>query len=185
MRDVPYSIIFFPGYAVLKDKLSDENGHAGIGQIIVAGECSLTCVRVCACACVCVRVCVCARARVRVRVCVSVCVRVCACVHARAKMCYDAGDVRIVPRPASRNASAAWVSVDARYPCHLYCVAHDPLSHPCTLPPSQLSCSTVPRRRHSRRYCSVGVHSRRLHQVAVPGRKLAVQHNYGDVQNDG
>jgi hypothetical protein len=37
MRDVPYSMIFFPGYAVIKDQLSDEHGHAGIGSIIAAG----------------------------------------------------------------------------------------------------------------------------------------------------
>ena len=37
MRDVPYSMIFFPGYAIVKEQLSDENGHAGIGSIIAAG----------------------------------------------------------------------------------------------------------------------------------------------------
>jgi solute carrier family 25 aspartate/glutamate transporter 12/13 len=37
MRDIPYSILFFPGYAFLKDQFSDDNGHAGIGQILLAG----------------------------------------------------------------------------------------------------------------------------------------------------
>lgn len=37
MRDVPYSILFFPGYAVLKDKFADENGHTGIAEILAAG----------------------------------------------------------------------------------------------------------------------------------------------------
>eukprot|EP00038_Savillea_parva_P023268 m.40229 g.40229 ORF g.40229 m.40229 type:complete len:311 (-) comp5938_c0_seq1:294-1226(-) len=37
MRDVPYSIIFFPSYSIMKEKLSDENGHAGIPQILLAG----------------------------------------------------------------------------------------------------------------------------------------------------
>lgn len=37
MRDVPYSIVFFPGYAILKDKFSDPDGHAGIPQILSAG----------------------------------------------------------------------------------------------------------------------------------------------------
>lgn len=39
-RDIPYSIIFFPGYAILKDAISDENGHAGVGKIIFAGGCA-------------------------------------------------------------------------------------------------------------------------------------------------
>ena len=37
IRDVPYSIIFFPLYATLKEKFSDEHGHAGIPNILAAG----------------------------------------------------------------------------------------------------------------------------------------------------
>ena len=37
MRDVPYSIVFFPGYAVLKECFADEHGHTGLPQIILAG----------------------------------------------------------------------------------------------------------------------------------------------------
>eukprot|EP00949_MAST-11_sp_MAST-11-sp1_P001643 g1643.t1 len=37
MRDVPYSMVFFPGYAIMKDFMSDENGHAGIASILAAG----------------------------------------------------------------------------------------------------------------------------------------------------
>lgn len=37
MRDVPYSVVFFPGYAVLKEQFEDDNGHAGIPQILSAG----------------------------------------------------------------------------------------------------------------------------------------------------
>lgn len=36
-RDVPYSIIFFPGYATIKDALADENGHTSMPRIILAG----------------------------------------------------------------------------------------------------------------------------------------------------
>ncbi|KNC86199.1 hypothetical protein SARC_01636 [Sphaeroforma arctica JP610] len=38
MRDVPYSIVFFPLYATLRDKFADERGVAGIPQIIMAGN---------------------------------------------------------------------------------------------------------------------------------------------------
>lgn len=37
IRDVPYSILFFPGYALLKDMFSDEHGHAGVAQVLSAG----------------------------------------------------------------------------------------------------------------------------------------------------
>ena len=37
IRDVPYSIIFFPLYATLKEAFSDEHGHAGIPNILAAG----------------------------------------------------------------------------------------------------------------------------------------------------
>lgn len=37
MRDVPYSFFFFPGYAVLKDLLSNADGHASLPAIITAG----------------------------------------------------------------------------------------------------------------------------------------------------
>jgi len=37
-RDIPYSLVFFPLYAELRDYLSDENGHAGIPSILSAGS---------------------------------------------------------------------------------------------------------------------------------------------------
>eukprot|EP00041_Stephanoeca_diplocostata_P013639 m.240379 g.240379 ORF g.240379 m.240379 type:complete len:294 (-) comp19413_c0_seq1:406-1287(-) len=37
MRDVPYSIIFFPGYALLLDALTKDGTNAGITQIVTAG----------------------------------------------------------------------------------------------------------------------------------------------------
>eukprot|EP00035_Acanthoeca_spectabilis_P012300 m.219580 g.219580 ORF g.219580 m.219580 type:complete len:292 (-) comp15584_c0_seq4:517-1392(-) len=37
MRDVPYSIIFFPGYAVLSEQFADKDGNTGIVAIIGAG----------------------------------------------------------------------------------------------------------------------------------------------------
>lgn len=36
-RDVPFSVLFFPGYANLKKALADENGHNSIGSLLVAG----------------------------------------------------------------------------------------------------------------------------------------------------
>lgn len=36
-RDVPFSIVFFPGYANLKSFLADEQGNNSIGSLLVAG----------------------------------------------------------------------------------------------------------------------------------------------------
>ena len=36
-RDVPFSILFFPGYANLKKALADESGQNSIGSLLVAG----------------------------------------------------------------------------------------------------------------------------------------------------
>eukprot|EP01134_Creolimax_fragrantissima_P001031 CFRG1031T1 len=38
LRDVPYSVVFFPLYATLRDKFADERGIAGIPQILMAGN---------------------------------------------------------------------------------------------------------------------------------------------------
>lgn len=36
-RDVPFSILFFPGYANLKALLADANGNNSIGSLLIAG----------------------------------------------------------------------------------------------------------------------------------------------------
>jgi solute carrier family 25 aspartate/glutamate transporter 12/13 len=37
MRDVPFSLIFFPAYANLKKAFADNHGHNSLGSLLLAG----------------------------------------------------------------------------------------------------------------------------------------------------